>query len=112
MLRSDGQVRCCLRCGAIGLVALLGVTAISNDADARARRRHSTAAAGESYNPDYSSIVIDANSGALMQGSSPDSPRHPASLTKMMTLYLLFERLEAGSMKLSTELPASARAAM
>ena len=112
MLRSGDQVRRCLRCGAIGLVALLGVTAISNDADARARRRHSTAAAGESYNPEYSSIVIDANSGALMQGSSPDSPRHPASLTKMMTLYLLFERLEAGSMKLSTELPASARAAM
>ena len=112
MLRSGAQLQRCIRYGAVGLVALLGVASVSNDADARARRRHSSGASGESYNPAYSSIVIDANSGAVMQGSSPDSPRHPASLTKMMTLYLLFERLEAGGMKLSTELPTSARAAM
>jgi D-alanyl-D-alanine carboxypeptidase len=112
MLRAGVQMRRGLRWGAMGLAALLGATAISNDADARARRsRHSAAAAEESYDPAYSSIVMDANSGAVMQGSSPDSPRHPASLTKIMTLFLLFERLEAGSMKLSTEMPTSARAA-
>src|SRR5262249_16138774 len=46
------------------------------------------------------------------QATNADSPRHPASLTKIMTLYLLFERLEQGKIKLSTELPVSAHAAM
>ncbi len=67
--------------------------------------------AAESYEPSYSSIVVDANSGAVMQATNADSPRHPASLTKIMTLYLLFERLDAGKIKLSTELPVSAHAA-
>ena len=61
--------------------------------------------------PTYASIVVDANSGKVMQATNADSPRHPASLTKMMTLYLLFERLEAGKIKLATELPVSAHAA-
>src|SRR5205823_5812383 len=39
-----------------------------------------------------------------------DASRHPASLTKIMTLYLLFERLDAGKMKLDTEMPVSKRA--
>jgi D-alanyl-D-alanine carboxypeptidase len=55
--------------------------------------------------------VVDANSGAVMQATNADSPRHPASLTKIMTLYLLFERLEVGKIKMSTEMPASAHAA-
>ena len=55
--------------------------------------------------------MVDANSGAVMQATNADSPRHPASLTKIMTLYLLFERLEAGKIKMSTEMPVSAHAA-
>ena len=69
-------------------------------------RRHVVA-----YNPPYASIVVDANSGKVLQATNADSPRHPASLTKMMTLYLLFERLAAGKMKMSTEMPVSAHAA-
>ena len=60
-----------------------------------------TTPAAESYQPSYASIVVDANSGAVMQATNADSPRHPASLTKIMTLYLLFERLEAGKIKLN-----------
>jgi D-alanyl-D-alanine carboxypeptidase len=41
----------------------------------------------------YSSIVVDANSGAVLSSASPDDLRHPASLTKMMTLYMLFEAI-------------------
>ena len=63
------------------------------------------------YQPPYASIVVDANSGKVMQAAHADSPRHPASLTKMMTLYLLFERLEAGKIKLTTEMKVSAHAA-
>ena len=55
--------------------------------------------------------MVDANSGAVMQATNADSPRHPASLTKIMTLYLLFERLEAGKIKLTSEMPVSAHAA-
>jgi D-alanyl-D-alanine carboxypeptidase len=47
-----------------------------------------------------------------MQATNADSPRHPASLTKIMTLYLLFERLEQGKIKLTTDLPVSAHAAV
>ena len=55
--------------------------------------------------------MVDANSGAVMEQSNADSPRHPASLTKIMTLYLLFERLDQGKIKLTTEMPVSAHAA-
>jgi len=101
-----------VRWGALGLATLLAVTAITSNADARARRhRHHHAPAAESYEPSTSSIVVDANSGAVMQATNADAPRHPASLTKIMTLYLLFERLEAGKIKLTTEIPVSAHAA-
>jgi D-alanyl-D-alanine carboxypeptidase len=41
-------------------------------------------------------IVIDANTGKTLYSSSADSPRYPASLTKMMTLYMTFEAMSAG----------------
>src|SRR5690348_14259868 len=47
------------------------------------------------YAPPTASMVIDGNSGTVLEESNPDALRHPASLTKVMTLYLLFERLEA-----------------
>jgi D-alanyl-D-alanine carboxypeptidase len=87
------------------------LVAIAPSTDAEARRHHRGQSQPESYEPAYSSIVIDANSGAVMQATNADAPRHPASLTKIMTLYLLFERLEQGKIKLTTELPVSARAA-
>src|SRR5512139_2249545 len=96
--------------GGIGLAALIVATAASTEADARRHQRSRPAA--ESYQPSYSSIVVDANSGAVMQATNADAPRHPASLTKIMTLYLLFERLEQGKIKLTTDLPVSAHAAV
>ena len=59
----------------------------------------------------YADIVIDANSGTVLHSTNPDALRHPASLTKIMTLYLLFEQLEAGKLKLESELKVSAEAA-
>ena len=110
MLRGGVLGRRGLRWGILGLTAIGAVAALTDSADARRhfRQRSET---GESYNPAYSSIVVDVNSGAVMQSSNPDSPRHPASLTKIMTLYLLFERLEQGKIALSTDLPVSAHAA-
>jgi D-alanyl-D-alanine carboxypeptidase len=61
----------------------------------------------ENYSPPTASIVVDGYSGAVLQASNPDALRHPASLTKIMTLYLLFERLEAGEIKLDSTLKVS-----
>jgi D-alanyl-D-alanine carboxypeptidase len=64
----------------------------------------------EDYSPAFSSIIVDGNSGATLTSTNPDASRHPASLTKIMTLYLLFERLDAGKIKLDTEMPVSEHA--
>jgi D-alanyl-D-alanine carboxypeptidase len=95
--------------GVIALAAVLSIITLSTDANARRSHR---ARSADSYDPAYSSIVVDANSGAIMQATNADDPRHPASLTKIMTLYLLFERLEQGKIKLTTDLPVSAHAAI
>ncbi|HYC16743.1 MAG TPA: serine hydrolase [Pseudolabrys sp.] len=110
MLRGGVFGHRCLRLSALGLTAFVSVLALSDNAEARRGHRVKSDAA-ESYQPSYASIVVDANSGAVMQASNADSPRHPASLTKIMTLYLLFERLEQGKIKLTNELPVSAYAA-
>jgi D-alanyl-D-alanine carboxypeptidase len=59
----------------------------------------------------YSDIVVDANSGNVLHATNPDATRHPASLTKIMTLYLLFEQLETGKLKLDSALKVSEHAA-
>ena len=46
--------------------------------------------------PKAASLVIDANTGAVLHDKSGDEPRYPASLTKMMTLYMAFELIEPG----------------
>ena len=58
-----------------------------------------------------SSIAIDMKTGEIISSENPDIVRHPASLTKLMTLYLTFEALEKGKIKLSTPLKVSRTAA-
>ena len=67
----------------------------------------STAAADERY----AAIVIDARSNEVLLEDQADESRFPASLTKMMSLYLLFEALERGDVNLSTRISASRNAA-
>ena len=109
MLLGGGLFQRGLCRSAIALAIILSIAALSTDANARRAHR---ARSADSYEPAYASIVVDANSGAVMQATNADAPRHPASLTKIMTLYLLFERLEQGKIKLTTELPVSAHAAV
>jgi D-alanyl-D-alanine carboxypeptidase len=76
------------------------------------RRYVARPAAGDrSGNPRFSAIVVDVKAGKVLYDASPDGLRHPASVTKVMTLYLLFEQLQAGHIKLDSELPVSAHAA-
>ena len=61
--------------------------------------------------PSFSAIVVDANSGQTLYSVSEDGLRHPASITKVMTLYLLFEALDRGSITLQTPISISEHAA-
>jgi D-alanyl-D-alanine carboxypeptidase len=59
----------------------------------------------------YASIVINEKTGQVLHAHSADIRHYPASLTKLMTLYLLYEALESGRLKLSSRIKVSARAA-
>src|ERR1700727_2669234 len=108
-----------LRCCLLALAAAAAALTVSSDAAdarhahrvhyARASRGHHHGGGGE-YSPPYASIVVDGNSGSVLQASNPDALRHPASLTKVMTLYILFERLDAGRIKLDTPFKVSQHA--
>lgn len=58
----------------------------------------------------YAAIVLDARTGEILHEVNADAPRHPASITKMMTLYLVFEALEKGRLRMDQSLPVSAYA--
>lgn len=85
--------------------AALAISALTIvEAQARPRRHGG-------YAPAYSAIVVDAKTGRTLHAESPDAPRYPASVTKVMTLYLLFEQIEAGRLSLQSPLSVSAEAA-
>jgi D-alanyl-D-alanine carboxypeptidase len=114
MLRTNLASSRVLRAFAYGLATTTAVVVLSTGtADARHyRHRHSHHHDDSgSYSPAFASIIVDANSGATLEANSADSLRHPASLTKVMTLYLLFEQLQSGKMTLDTEMPVSEHAA-
>lgn len=58
-----------------------------------------------------SSIVIDAKSGNVLYANNAEELRYPASLTKLMTLYIAFNALETGKLKFSDKLKVSSTAA-
>ena len=57
------------------------------------------------------SIVIDTETGRVLSEMNADAITYPASLTKMMTLYLTFEALNSGRLRLDQYLPVSSEAA-
>ncbi len=61
--------------------------------------------------PEFAALTVDARTGHVLFADHADAMRHPASLTKMMTLYVLFQDLKAGRISRSTELRVSNRAA-
>jgi D-alanyl-D-alanine carboxypeptidase len=123
MASVDFEARSGLRYCLLASAAIAAALTVTSDvADARrhhrghahhahAGRNHHRHARLEDYSPPFASIVVDGNSGAVLQAASPDALRHPASLTKVMTLYLLFERLESGRLKLDSPLKVSEHAA-
>ncbi|MBY0296476.1 MAG: SPOR domain-containing protein [Methylobacterium sp.] len=91
------------------LIAAAAVfTALTSPAEARRRSHHG---GGGGYNPPYAAMVVDVKSGRVLHAVNEDALRHPASITKVMTLYLLFEQIEKGRMSLDTPLEISGNAA-
>ena len=64
-----------------------------------------------STEPKYAAIVVDANTGEVLYAKRADSPRYPASITKVMTLYLAFEAISEGRIKPTDLITVSAKAA-
>ena len=111
----------CKRLSAYACVASVFAIAITvHPAAARHAPRHLSHGANESRHgkhestpaPPSAAIVLDANSGRVLHADKADEPRHPASLTKIMTLYLLFERLDGGKIRLDSQLPVSEHASI
>ena len=96
-----------VRIAAICLVVLTAIALSISDADARRKKKR----IGHGYRPALSHIVVDAKTGKTLEAYKADERRYPASLTKIMTLYLLFEQMEAGKLSLNSRLPVSRHAA-
>ncbi|MBI2256483.1 MAG: D-alanyl-D-alanine carboxypeptidase [Proteobacteria bacterium] len=85
-----------LFCATLAILALTSVIGLSATAQAK---------------PVAASIVVDAETGEVLSRSNADALTYPASLTKMMTLYLLFDALDKGTVKLSDRITFSKNAA-
>jgi len=59
----------------------------------------------------FSALAVDARTGDILFASDPDGLRHPASLTKVMTLYILFQELKAGRLTMDSRITMSRYAA-
>ena len=95
------------RIAAAFFAGLLSLTTAALAAGAPARAM----AQSPATQPKYAAIVVDANSGEVLYASRADSPRYPASITKVMTMYMAFEALEQGKVRLGDRVVISPRAA-
>ncbi len=95
---------------AILLAAVLLASVAAGPADA-ARHHRRTVSHVRAVQPDrFAEIVIDAQTGFVLSEKNPDKRLYPASMTKMMTLYLAFEAIEGGQMTKAQRVPVSANA--
>ena len=88
----------------LALALIVGPTLTPVDAALAAKKKAATPSIA-------AAIVVDMNSGSILQEQAADTPRHPASLTKMMTLYVLFGYLKAGKLTPSSDLTVTEHAA-
>lgn len=91
------------------LIPALTITSTETEAAAPKKARL-TKQKASAYQPKYSAIVLDAQSGAVLHEEAADGIRHPASLTKMMTLYMLFEAVKSGKLKPDASITVSEKA--
>jgi D-alanyl-D-alanine carboxypeptidase (penicillin-binding protein 5/6) len=92
---------------ALGVAAATAFTSVAPQAYAQTPFKQ-LASASETK---YAAIVVDAKTGEVLYAKRADAPRYPASITKVMTLYLTFEALSAGKLRLDDRVLISPRAA-
>src|SRR3978361_1751101 len=80
---------------ALGLAATTAFTGIATPASAQVPYFQNLLAASQTK---YAAVGVDAKSGEILYAKHADSPRYPASITKIMTLYLTFEALASGKL--------------
>lgn len=99
----------------IGLAAICALSLLLGPGQARAARRvhhhQRPSVVGFAPAPVRASIVLDADTGRVLSEDNADEQTYPASLAKLMTLYLTFEDLNSGRLSLNQYLPVSAEAA-
>jgi len=105
----------------LGIATLAAGLILAAPADAATRHRNRapaprahkvTALPGSPTDPDKdAALILDGATGKVLYARNETAERHPASLTKMMTLYMLFEALKAGKITMQTPMPVSAHAA-
>lgn len=93
--------------GVVSAAAVVLAATVSPAEAARKKRRHVSGG----YAPPYAAMVVDAKTGRTLHAVNEDAPRIPASLTKVMTLYMLFEQMERGRFTMNSELKVSSYAA-
>ncbi len=103
----------CVRMGGrlsavVGAICVAAVTLAATVSPAEAARKKKRVAG---YNPPYAAMVVDAKTGRTLHAVNEDALRHPASITKVMTLYMLFEQMERGRFRMNSELRVSSYAA-
>jgi D-alanyl-D-alanine carboxypeptidase len=92
------------------MLAFVAITlAACSTSDAMRVAPMPTPSAGDSEK--YAALVIDGNTGRTLHAVNAEELRYPASLTKMMALYMLFEAMQAGQVTPDTQIPVSQHAA-
>ncbi|MCW6510553.1 serine hydrolase [Lichenifustis flavocetrariae] len=77
----------------------------------RSHAVHARASSPAASSANFAALVIDVNTGRTLYADRENELRHPASITKVMTLFLLFEKLQSGEMSLDTRISVSRHAA-
>jgi D-alanyl-D-alanine carboxypeptidase len=117
-IMSNGQWKNIFRVMAVVLLCAFSASVVAICFDAtpaeaatKKKKPRKKTARKQVQEPDrYASIVIDAVSGATLSEKNADKPLYPASLTKMMTLYLTFEAIENGTLRKNQRIPVSTHA--
>jgi D-alanyl-D-alanine carboxypeptidase len=101
-------------CSIVVAIVSLGTASAQNRAAPPSKIHAKSAQRSSSWvsnsGPRDSYLIVDAASGRELASDKADELRHPASLTKLMTLYLTFSALDSGTLSLGDSLPVSANA--
>lgn len=84
----------------------------SFQAEARKRNKQAFISSNITQSPRYSSLIVNSSTGDVLHKHNADSPRHPASLTKMMTVYITFQAIKSKRLSFNSMLPVSSWAAL